>query len=182
MKMKYIKRVASIVIAGTLIFMSGNMVAAVGTGETPLSDSQLQRIKTNCLDAQSTLSQLHVSDALLRVNRGQLYESIANKLMAPLNSRIVFSGFSAEKLISDTTSYNKHLASFRANYLAYGTAMDDIAKLDCQAQPEQFYRSVADVRHKRNRVYDEVKALKAGVAQYKTDVTDFANDFKATAQ
>src|SRR5689334_18968108 len=111
-----------------------------------MTDEHIARIRMNCQDAQSSLSQLHASDALLRVNRGQLYESISTKLMAPLNSRIALHRLDGVKLVATTTRYESQLATFRAKYQEYEEAMSDVLRVNCVNQPVAFYDKVADTR------------------------------------
>src|SRR5450759_2263364 len=83
------------------------------------TDAQIQLVQNNCLALKSTLNQLHASDALLRVNMGQLYESMAIKLMNGFNGRIENNNLDNSSLVSETKNYNLVLDNFRDDYRAY---------------------------------------------------------------
>src|SRR5687768_4010153 len=109
--------------------------AIVKAQAQPMTEAHIARIRANCVEAQSTLTQLHATDALLRVNRGQLYESISTKLMAPFNSRVALNQLDGAKLVSITAMYEQQLAEFRINYQQYEEAMSSLLKLNCVNQP-----------------------------------------------
>ena len=74
---------ACLVMAVTLIGTLGTQTLAHADSGTPMTEAQIARIKANCVEAQTSLNQLHGTDGLLRVNQGQLYELISTRLMTP---------------------------------------------------------------------------------------------------
>lgn len=151
--------------------------ASARAENTPMTEAHIARIRANCVDAQSTLRQLHASDALLRVNRGQLYESISTKLMAPLNSRISLNRLDGVSLVSIATTYESQLVYFRQSYQQYEEAMSQTLRINCINQPVVFYDSVADARSKRKKVHDSTVALHNTISEYKTEFEAFAKQF-----
>lgn len=147
-------------------------------GTAPMTEAHIERIRNNCIEAQSTLSQLHASDALLRVNRGQVYESISTKLMAPFNSRITLNKLDSVNLVTITTTYERQLSEFRANYQQYEEAMSSTLKLNCTNQPVAFYDSVADTRAKRKKVNESTLTLQKTIGDYKNEFEAFAKAFQ----
>jgi hypothetical protein len=147
---------------------------AVRAQSTPMTEDHIQRIKANCVDAQSVLTQLHASDALLRVNRGQLYESISSKLMAPFNSRVALNKFDGSKLLEQSAAYENQLNDFRSSYKAYEESMSKTLRINCTNEPVAFYDSVADARAKRQQVHQTIIALQKTIQNYKTEFENFA--------
>lgn len=143
----------------------------------PMTEVHIERIRARCIEAQSTLTQLHASDALLRVNRGQLYESISTKLMAPLNSRVAANKLDASTLTSVTATYEQQLNDFRSNYKLYEEAMAKTLRINCKNQPVAFYDSVADTRGKRQQVYESNQALQKTVQEYRAAFEAFKQKF-----
>ena len=167
-------------------FMLGSMIIAgligmislpVFAQSTPMTEVHIERIRANCVEAQSTLTQLHASDALLRVNRGQLYESISTKLMAPFNSRVTSAKLDSASLVSLTATYEQQLSDFRANYKLYEEAMTKTLRLNCTNQPVAFYDSLTDARAKRYQVYLSNQTLQKTIEQYKTAFDTFKQKF-----
>jgi uncharacterized protein YpmB len=148
----------------------------------PMTEAHIERIRANCVEAQSTLGQLHASDALLRVNRGQLYESISTKLMAPLNSRASLNRLNSVNLVSIATNYEGQLVYFRQSYKQYEEAMSQALKINCMNQPVVFYDSVADVRTKRKKVHESTVALHDTIREYKNEFEVFAKQFEGDSE
>ena len=144
----------------------------------PMTEAHIARIRSSCVEAQSTLNQLHSSDALLRVNRGQLYEYISTKLMAPFNSRLALNRLDGAALVTVAKTYEDQLATFRTNYQQYEEAMSRTLKINCNNQPVAFYDSVDDTRLKRKKVHDSTLSLQKTIQDYKDQFELFAQKFK----
>ncbi len=165
---------------GTLL--TGFVVSQQAYAQTTLSNEQTERIRQNCVTVQTTLNQLHASDALLRVNRGRLYENISTKLMAPLNSRITLKGLGGLKLTATTVEYDRQTDVFRASYIEYEEAMSRALKFKCTDQPVEFYESILAAREKRQRLHEDTQTLTTLLNAYKTEFEIFAGEFKGDAQ
>jgi hypothetical protein len=148
---------------------------------TPMTEVHIARIRANCIETQSSLNQLHATDALLRVNRGQLYESISTKLMAPLNARIGLNHLDGAMLVAIAADYERQLVEFRINYQQYEEAMSRTLKVNCTNQPVAFYDSVNETREKRKKVHDNTVTLQKTIQSYGTSFEAFAGDFEKEA-
>ena len=114
MRRSIIVFVASLVTIGLLLpFVTTSAQA------DDLSPSEIQLIKTNCVTIKNSLNQLHVSDTLLRVNRGQVYEAMATKLMDAFNDRLGSNRLDNRAMTTVTSRYRTELTNFRADYIAY---------------------------------------------------------------
>ena len=160
----------------------GAIISQTVQAQTTFSDEQLYRIRQNCVTAQTTLSQLHVSDAGLRNNRGALYENISTKLMAPLNSRITLSRLEGLKLTATTLEYDRQLDIFRESYKQYESAMARTLKVKCTEQPVEFYENVVATREKREKLHEDTRTLITLLQAYKTEFETFSKDFEEHAQ
>lgn len=166
--------------AGVLVLL---VFAQVSRAEAPLmSETHIERIRSNCTEAKATLSQLHASDGLLRVNRGQLYESISTKLMATFNSRVSLNRLDATQLVTIATAYEREFSAFRADYILYEQQMSDILKIDCTKQPVAFYDAVAQARVKRMDVRRHIVALTNHINDYKAAFDAFEKQYLASLQ
>ena len=140
----------------------------------PMTEDHIARIRDNCVDAQSSLAQIHASDALLRVNRGQLYESISTKLMAPLNSRIALNKLDGGSLTTVTVAYESALDKFRNDYQDYEQALSAALQINCRNQPVAFFDSVRAARDDRTKVHDDITSLQGMIEKYRTTFEAFA--------
>lgn len=162
---------------GAIFLMASARALDVG----PLSESHKARIVANCTSAKTSLQQLHRSDASLRVNRGQLYESISTKLMARLNSRLALNRLDGSELVASAARYERSLAQFRATYQTYEEQLSALLRINCQKQPESFYYRSLEVRERRKDVAQIVTDLNRYTVEYHQTFERFLNDFRTTA-
>ncbi len=144
----------------------------------PMTDAHIQRIQANCQQAQSTLVQLHASDALLRVNRGQLYDLISTRLMGPMNARLAVNHLDASKLIVVTESFDNSLNQFRSAYQTYEEQLSATLQIDCQKEPVTFYDAVTKSRQLRAAVHNSVTDLDRYIGDYGQEFAAFQTNFK----
>lgn len=176
-------RFAALFVLCSMLLLAGMAGRTVRAQTEPsMTEQQIEYIRQNCVRAQSSLNQLHASDALLRVNRGQLYESISTKLMAPLNSRIALNRLGGLKLTSTTLEYDRQLNAFRSNYKQYEEAMSRTLEIRCANQPVAFYDSLKDTREKRQKVNADTVALNSLLQAYKTNFEEFAESLEGDNQ
>ena len=147
-----------------------------------LTDEQRSRIVENCTSIKNTLVQLKASDALLRVNRGQAYESLSSRLMDTFNSRLSGNGLDSKGMSSVTTEYTKTLNAFRTAYQAYERQLTTAIRIDCAKDPSGFHAAVQDARTKRNAVHTQVLALHQRIDDYGVVVNDFYQDYKRVSE
>jgi len=143
-----------------------------------ITDFQLTQIRVRCKEVQASLSRVHANDALLRVNRGQLYERLSTKLMVPLNSRIAVNRLDGSSLLSVTSNYDRHLGEFRINYKAYEEQLSTTMRIDCTKQPASFYESLKSSRDKRRSVYESAQQLAKDIGEYRQAFTDFSKPYR----
>lgn len=149
-------------------------------GSDALSQQQIDRIKDNCLSAKSSLSKLRVSDALLRVNMGQIYESISTKLMSGFNGRVSNNSMDNSALTGVADDYRTTLDEFRSDYKSYEEQLSSTINIDCSTQPESFYHSVVNARLKRQQVYTDIIKLNQYLDDYTSELTKFQTNLLST--
>lgn len=169
----------STLLAICIVFVTSLFVPQVTQAQVALPEVQLNNIRQNCIAAQTTLNQLHSSDALLRVNQGSMYLDISTKLMARLNSRIALDRLGGVNLAAITVDYERRLDAFRSSYKEYEESMSSrTLKVDCVERPVEFYENVAASREKRKRLHEDTRALTALLHAYKAEFENFAKDFE----
>jgi len=175
--MKMSKKILAVCLMLTVI-LSGVTIIRVAAETTPMTAGQIDQIRNNCVSAKNTLSQLHASDALLRVNRGQIFESMSTKLMDRFNSRVANNGYNNTGLISVSRSYGAMLDTFRLDYKTYEEHLSTAINVDCWNQPAAFYDAVATARTLRNVVHADVVKLNQYIDQYKSAIDQFEQDYQ----
>lgn len=146
--------------------------------DVSLSEAHLEKIRMNCVEARSTLNRLHASDGLMRVNRGQLYEAISTKLMAPLNSRLVLNRIEPGDLLTLAGTFDQQLKDFRSSYQQYEVAMSRLLVVDCTKEPAQFYTNLIDARLKRQATHDANEALQTTIGDFGREFSTFSANYK----
>jgi len=164
------------------ILLSGVAIIRVAAETTPMTAGQIDQIRNNCVSTKNTLSQLHASDALLRVNRGQIFESMSTKLMDRFNSRVANNGYNNTGLISVSISYGSMLDTFRLDYKTYEEHLSAAINVDCWNQPAAFYDAIASARALRNVVHTDVVKLNQYVDQYQSAIIQFENDYQTVVK
>jgi len=177
--MKFSKKALILGVAVALLLSFG--IFKDSSAQSSLTDEQLKRISNNCLSIKSTLNQLRTSDALLRVNRGQLYESIGAKLMNNFNSRVSSNNRDAKGLTLIAGNYQTALTAFRDDYRAYALQLSAAIKINCDTQPTQLHAAIIDARQKRAKVHADVIRLNQFIDDYRSGVSDFLINFERTA-
>lgn len=176
--MQFAKKRLLIFLAANAVLFAGFAPTVFADEATSISDEQLVQIRSHCGEIKTILKQLHASDAVVRVNRGKLYERISTKLMAPLNSRIALNRLDGTNLVSITSEYEKHLTAFRVTYQDYEETLSDLINVNCLTQPAHFYNSLEEVRTKRDATYESVNVLAQDIATYKNSFNEFAAPYK----
>jgi hypothetical protein len=155
-------------------------VAAQEAQSTTMTDTHMQRIQQNCGDALRTIQQIHVNDGPLRVNRGQLYDSISTKIMAGFNGRLTSNKFDATPFVKLTSQYDKALSAFRTNYKQYDDQMSAVLAINCNKQPVAFYDAVTKARQLREMVHTNIVELNQVLRDYDKSFEVFHTQFKST--
>lgn len=166
----------------TALLLSGVASSRLVAEQPPLPDDQLARIRVNCSSAKASLNRIHASDALMRVNQGQIYELLSTQLMARFNSRVSLNRLDSTELVGVTADYAKELNTFRQAYQVYEQQLSAALEIDCTTRPQDFYYAVADARAKRATISGEVHKLNGYLSQYRENVDSFSRSYQAALQ
>ena len=177
MRRIFLVAIVSILSIGVLSSFAGTPARA-----EDLTPDQVERIKTNCVSIKNSLSQLHASDALLRVNRGQTYESMATKLMDTFNNRLGSNNLDNKAMTTVTTNYRSALDTFRTHYISYEQKLAETIRTDCKEHPNSFHESLLEARELRQKVHTDVLKLHSLIDDYHSSVGDFLLNFERVAQ
>lgn len=173
-------KIISIAVITTAISVAS--VIGVAAEGVVLTEGQLAQIGGSCLTTKNTLTQLHSSDALLRVNRGQIYESMYTKLMDRFNSRLASNKLDNTKLKQTADDYSIALNKFREDYKSYEEQLSKALEIDCPKKPQQYYEAVSLARTMRSQIHDDVVKLNGYIDQYNTDLSEFSATYKTNTE
>lgn len=176
MKLRILVMIA--VLVGT-VFVFGQARASAATTITP---EIIERIKTHCVDNQSRLNRLHKTDAFLRTERGNVYRTISDKLMVPLNRRLAANQLDGGALLTITADYNDAYTDFYDAYIDYDNALSKVLEIDCSKEPVSFYNALLEAREKRAKLSAINQSLKELVRKYGVTFTDFKTNYEKENQ
>lgn len=165
--------------------LSVGLVAVINSAAARAEDltpDQAQQVQANCVSIKNSLNQLHASDALLRVNRGQVYESMASKLMDTFNNRLATNSLDNKAMTTVTSNYRSALNTFRTDYIAYEQKLSAAIRIDCAAQPNSFHTAVLEARKLRQTVHEDVLKLHRLIDDYRSSVGDFLLNYERLSE
>lgn len=136
----------------------------------PAGETVIDHVQARCDDIQVTLRRLHTTDALLRVNIGQSYNSISARLMARLNSRLALNRIDSTALVDISGRFDRERAEFAAAYTEYETALSSVLKTNCKTRATEYYAGLLAARDARLRLAETVKSLNASLHEYQVAV------------
>lgn len=168
-----------LIVLGVSFSLATIVNAQSDEGITP---EQEERVRTNCVSIKSTVNQLHASDGLLRVNRGQIYESMATGLMDKFNDRLGSNGLDNKAMVTVTGNYRSALTSFRTDYISYEQKLSQALRVDCSTKPAEFYTLLQEARTLRTKVHEDVQKLHGVINDYRSSVNGFLTNFERVSK
>jgi hypothetical protein len=154
---------------GGFVALSDNHTFAAST----VTPEVIERIKNRCVENQAALNRLHQTDAFLRNDRGNLYRTISDKLMVPLNRRLAANQLDGGALLTITSDYNNEYTKFYKTYIDYDNSLSRVLDIDCAREPVSFYNALLETRQKRNSLSESNLKIKELIRRYGTTFTDF---------
>lgn len=171
-------RLLSLPLFAAVLALSWTTFVQAQSGNTQLTPEQEGKIRANCTSLKATVNQLHATDALLRVNRGQIYQSMSRNLMDRFNDRLGSNSLDNKAMLSVTGSYRSAFDTFFNDYIAYEQKLSQALRINCENEPSSFYNTLQSARELRAKVHDDVNRLHALIDDYRSSVGDFLVNFE----
>lgn len=112
-----------------------------------LNSAQTVRLKNRCKSAQGRINSLNENVKGIEKNRTALYD----KIVVRLNELVDKIGDQADTttLKTEITTLSEKVDDFKGHIAAYRTSLDDLAQMDCEADPEGFKASLETAKEYR---------------------------------
>lgn len=162
-------------LVGGLLFLTHVQTTSAAADITP---EVIERIKSRCTENSATLNRLHKTDASIRTDRGNLYRTISDKLMVPLNRRLAANQQDASGLLTITSNYNDEFTKFSKAYVDYDNSLAKVLDIDCSKEPVAFYSALTDARAKRTALSVNNQRIKEYIREYGTTFTSLKQKFE----
>lgn len=161
------KRV-TVTLVALVLLVSPKAVFAID--QPVLTNEQIEHIRNNCGDTQTALGSIRATDAVAFVNIGQKLDTLSNRLMTPMNSRVAINKLDGVAVIKTTVEFNTEVKRFQALYRDYAQSVNVTTAMGCYNQPVEFYDNLTALLQKRVAVRESYEHLKKLIAQYRSDV------------
>lgn len=158
---------------GLAVVLSGAffVVPVIAVQNEAVDEARLEKIQQNCIAAQVALGQVQHSDIAVRINRGQAYDNMLTRLMAPFNAQAALDRLDvAPELAQTTNEFEEVFDGFKQEYAQYERALSQVTRMKCQDQPQTFYDNLTTVRELRAGLQEDVVLLQDLAKEYLTHV------------
>lgn len=147
-----------------------------------LTSDQIEYIRNNCGDTQTAIGGIRATDKVAYINIGQQLDTLSNRLMAPMNSRVALNKLDGVALAKTTVDFNSETKHFQALYRDYEQTIGTTTAMGCYNQPVEFYDNLTILLQKRSDVRASLDKLSLLIAQYRTNVEAIQKQAPAGAQ
>jgi hypothetical protein len=170
-------------VLGAAAFIVALIPLAAWAQQSTLTSSHIEKIRQNCVSAQVTLQRVQYSDVAIRINRGQSYDGVLSKLMAPFNSRVALNRLDqAPQLTDKTNTIEAAVADFKRHYVEYEDTLSATLAIKCQDRPVAFYDSLNHTRELREMLANDTKRIQVAVNEYMSIVDGIEKSLAGEAE
>lgn len=153
-----------------LVALAVSSHAAFAVEQPALTDDQIEHIRNTCGDTQTAISSIRAADKVAYVNINQQLDTLSNRLMAPMNSRVALNKLDGVAMIKTTVDFTTETKKFQTLYRDYVDSVDAAATMGCYNQPVEFYDNLTSLLQKRTAVRASYDRLNGLIQQYRSEV------------
>lgn len=132
--------------------------------KTKLTNSQQNRIKLRCKNAQGKLQSVSQKLTAAQQNREKSYDKILDTITA-VQPKLDAANVDTAPLATTVTELKAAIESFKASSAAYQEVLKDTAELDCQADPVAFQASLVEARAALQKVRSDAGNIRTVINQ-----------------
>ncbi len=153
-----------------VLLITATPEAVFAIDQPALTNDQIEHIRNNCFDTQTALGSIRATDKVAYVNIGQQLETLSNRLMAPMNSRVAINKLDGVAILKTTVDFNAEIKRFQSLYRDYEQSISAINAMGCYNQPVEFYDNLTALLQKRMDLRASLSNLTNLTAQYRAGV------------
>ena len=169
-----LKRKKSYFLAAILITISFFSYSAKA-----ISEAQEKNIVKNCKKIRETLKSIQYADTESRTYYlPMVYDEILSNFIIPMNTRLLKNDKSDKNLIKIQEDYVETYRNFKTDFVTYSRSMEELLKINCESNPNEFYSQLEVVRIDRNYINDDIQKLDQLIKEQKDRVTDLNKEQK----
>lgn len=125
-----------------------------------LDDAQKTAISDNCALIKESLKNTQRADARARVFFGGKFETILSKFITPLNVKLVEKNITNLGLIENQSNFAAAKTTFSDNFIKYQQVLEELVGINCENEPDNFYKKLVEVRGYRKKVEQDITKVK----------------------
>lgn len=127
--------------------------------KTPLTAAQTNLIKTRCKAAQGVVSSVSGRIKGLETSRQEVYTNIHNRL-TKLATALQNKDISANELQAEVNTLQGKVDTYKTDLDTYKQAVEDLAALDCAADPTAFKATLEAARTAQQKVAKDMQDIR----------------------
>jgi hypothetical protein len=145
-----------------------------------LSEERKQQIMKNCAVAQEGMQAIKTKDLAASQKRQSTYSGLATKLATTIDY-LERQSINTASLKKSQSAFIKSINSYLSNYVIYKTALDDTIVMSCAKDPVGFDVSLISARQYRQKLSNNIKAIKSTVSDITKALSDAKQDLILTS-
>ncbi|MBR3365586.1 hypothetical protein IKG48_00450 [Candidatus Saccharibacteria bacterium] len=135
-----------------------------------LSKEQLGAVSQSCDSIKQSLRKLQKADTKTRSYLGGIYEDFLTDFISPLNLRLVKNSLPSPTLTSLHSDLITKRQDFAQKFTLYAQSLDALLAIDCQNNPNDFYKKLIETRKARNTLEQSTEAVRMLLEKYQNAV------------
>ena len=162
------------------VSLVGVQTAAAQDSEpvTTISQEKITKIRDHCIENQAALNRLHQTDLFLRNDRGELYQTISEKLMVPFSRRLATNQVDGGTFVDLAATFKTEYSRFNRAFIDYDNAITRVLSVKCLDEPVTFYNELLEARQRRDALAKSNQALMEIIRKYGTAFADYKTAFE----
>lgn len=134
----------------------------VEDNEARLTTTQKTRLKAKCKASQGKISSVGGKVNGIETSRAKVHSNIVNHL-EKLSAKLKAKSIDTVALDASIVTLKEKITTFKTDLALFKLALEDLAEMDCEANPDGFQASLDVARSARKLVHDDSLAIKAHV-------------------
>lgn len=153
-------------VLGSIMALLAGWVVLADSASSADSPSPVDLLPSRCISIKAKLEHIYINETPIRINYGQAYEDLLNKVITPANTRLVANGYAGGEIVNLSAEFSQDLERFRLAYQKYQQQLKLVKQLDCRNQPEKFYQQLVKLREERQQINQKIVDLNSELERY----------------
>lgn len=133
-----------------------------------ISDEQASVISQSCSTIKQSLKNTQKTDSRTRSYLGSIYQTLLSNYITPLNLSLVKNNQPSTTITSLYSDFLSARKDFGDKFTSYSQNFEELLKIDCKNNPEDFYDKLTAVRKERAALEVSTKKIRTLLSNFYT--------------